>query len=129
MKVVVEYDLLENLLLNLIILKTCSAFLKEKGRFLFVSAFFCACLCVALPALKLNPIGHILLNLGQSILAICLSFKFCGIKKFSLLFLTYYICTFVYGGACYFVQNMFGTTSILIVLAIVVVLFAIISFQ
>ena len=38
MKIVIEYVLLENFLINIIVLKTVELFLKEKGRLFFLSA-------------------------------------------------------------------------------------------
>ena len=123
MKVVIEYVLLENMLINLICLKTCSLLLREKGRLFFLSAFFCACFTVVLPLLKLTAFGSFLFEIGLAILVVCISFKFKTIKKFLKCWSSYLIVTLIYGGGCYFVERYFGIKSTLIVLAIVVVIY------
>ncbi len=128
MIIVVEYVLIENFLINLIILKTTSMLTKEGGRWLFLSAFFGACLTVAMPAMYLSAIGSFLVEVGVAIVSICISFKFKKIKKFAILFSTYFISAFLYGGACYFFESYFGITSLIVILAIVVTLFVIVRF-
>ncbi len=128
MKIVVEYVLIENFLINLIILKTTSMLTHEKGKLLLLSAFFGACLTVALPALYLSSFGTFLVEVGVAIVSICISFKFKKIKKFAIIFSTYFISAFIYGGACYFLESFFGITSLIVVLAIVVGVFVVIKF-
>ncbi len=125
MKIVVEYVLLENLLINLIILKTTSLLLKERSRLCLLSAFFGGCVTVAMPAMMLSKLGYVLIEIGLSMIVICISFKFKTLKKFLGIFLTYFITTLIYGGACYYFENLFGFTSLLIVLLVVVCVFVI----
>ena len=128
MQIVVEYVLLENFLINLIILKTVSMILREKGRLFFLSAFFGACLTVAMPAIYLSSVGWFLVELGQAILCVCISFRFKKIKKFLQIFCTYFAAAFLYGGACYFFEGLFGIRSLLAILCVIVVMFFMIKF-
>lgn len=128
MEIVVEYVLLENLLINMIVLKTTALLTKEKGRLFLLSSFLSACLTVAMPIFYLSAFGYFLIEIGVAILSICLSFKFKTFKKFIHIFLCFFVTLFVYGGACYFFESLFGIQSILIVLGIVVFVFVIIKF-
>lgn len=123
MKIVVEYVLIENLLINLITLKTTALLTKEKGRLFFLSAFLGGCLTVALPFFRLNVWGYLLSELGLVVILVCLSFKFKSFKKFLRLYLSFFIVTFLYGGACFFFENLFGIRSLLVVLAVVTAVF------
>lgn len=128
MKIVVEYVFLENFLINLIILKTITLVSKEKGRLFWLSALLGGALTVALPALRLSTLGAFLVQIGLSLLFLCISFKFKTFKKFVQLFLCYFVSAFIYGGACYFFEGLFGTKSMLILLAVITLLYFVIRF-
>lgn len=128
MKIVIEYVLIENFLINLIILKTVELFLKEKGRLFWVSALLGAGLALVTPILKLTNFGSFLLQFAFAIFYVCISFKFKTLKKFVTLYLGYFVSAFLYGGACYFFESFFGITSLIVVLAVVVAVFAVVSF-
>ena len=127
MKVVVEYVLIENLIINLIILKTTSLICKEKCRLSLLSSFLGACLTVALPALRLKSVGHILVQIGQTALVLCISLKFSTLKKFFCLFVCYFISAFAYGGAVYFFESLMGQEYMIATLLIVLIIFALIT--
>lgn len=128
MKIVIEYVLLENLLINLIVLKTTSLIIKEKGCLFLLSALLCAGFTVVLPALALSGLGSFLVQIGLTILCVCISFKFVRWKKFFQIFCCQFLSAFIYGGACYFFESLFGISSLLIVLAVVVTIFLIVQF-
>ena len=123
MKIIIEYVLIENMLINIISLYTTSMFTKERGRYFWVAAFLGGCVTVVLPLFNLTAVGSFLLEIGLVCLYICISFKFKTLKKFLKLYICFYIVTFLYGGACYFVERYFGIQSTLIVLAVLVALF------
>ncbi len=123
MKIVVEYVLIENMLINLISLKTTALVTKEKGRLFLLSAFLGGCLTVVMPLFSLNSIGLFLIQIGLVCIYICLSFKFKTLKKFLRLYFCFFIVTFLYGGACYFVERYFGIESTLVILFIIASLF------
>lgn len=128
MKIVVEYVFLENFVINSIVLRTTALLTKEKGKLFLLSAFLSTCFTVIMPMLRLNVYGSFLIKIGIAILNICLSFRFKTAKKFLQLFLCYFVTLFIYGGACYFFENLFGIESILVILAIVVVVYLVVKF-
>lgn len=128
MEIVVEYVLLENLLINLIILKTTALLTKEKGRLFILSAFLGACVTVVLPILHLNTWGGFLVQAGLTIFYLCISFKFKTIKKFSRLYLSYFVTTFLYGGVCFYFESLFGIKSMLLLLGVVVGFYFVVKF-
>ena len=107
MKIVIEYVLIENFLINLMILKSVSLILKEKGRLFFLSAFLGACCTVVIPILYLSAIGSLLLQIGFVVWYVCISFKFKTLKKFMQIYLTYFVITLLYGGACFYIESFF----------------------
>lgn len=123
MKIVIEYVLIENFFINLIVLKTVELFLKEKGKLLFLSAGIGAIVTLLCPLLRLTTFGSFLLQAGFAIFYVCISFKFCGLKKFASLYLTYFVSAFLYGGACFFFEGLFDQRSLIVVLAVIVFVF------
>jgi len=120
MKIVVEYVFLQNFLLMFLILKTVSFMLHEKTKSVWLSATLSGVTTTLIPALHLSPIGNFLLEAGLGIVFICISFN---LKKFILLFLGYYCTLFLFGGACYYIQFMFGHISTTAVLSIACAVF------
>ena len=127
MEIVIEYVLIENLLLNLIVLKTTALFVKEKGRLFLLSAFLGGCFTVVLPLIRLNAYGHLLTQMGVACIYVCLSFKFSSFKKFLTIYLCYFVSSFVYGGAVYFVETLIGQNFTMLVLSICIVMFVLIK--
>jgi len=127
MKVVVEYVLIENFFINLIILKTTALIVQEKGRLFSLSAFFSACLTVALPVLRLNAIGHLLTQFGLFCVVVCLSFKFKTFKKFVRIYLCYFVAACIYGGVVYFFESLIGQNFVMLVLAVVVGMYVVVK--
>ncbi len=127
MKIVIEYVLLENFLINVIVLKTVELFLKEKGRLFFLSALLGAGVTLVCPILRLSTFGSFLLQFGFAIFYICISFKFSTFKKFAYLYLAYFVSAFLYGGACYFFEGLFSQSSIIIVLLVIVAVFVVLN--
>lgn len=119
MKIVIEYVIIENLLINFIVLKSLALVCKEKGRIFLLSAFLGSCLTVCLPLLRLSAVGHILTQIGLACVIICISFKFKSFKKFLKLFFCYFLISFAYGGAVYFFEGLFGQKFMILTLLIV----------
>ena len=128
MKIIIEYVLIENMLINLMALKTTALISKESGRLFWLSSFLGGCLTVVLPLFRLNSIGSFLVEIGLFVLHIVICFKFKAFKKFLRLYLTYFLVMLLFGGACYFIENYFGITSTIIVLAVVSIVFVVVRF-
>ncbi len=127
MKIVIEYVLIENFLINLIVLKTVELFLREKGRLFFLSAGLGAVVTLLCPLLRLTTFGSFLLQLGFAIFYVCISFKFSGLKKFAVIYLSYFVAAFLYGGACYFFESLLNQSSLLVVLAVIVAVYIVVK--
>ncbi|MBP3431243.1 MAG: sigma-E processing peptidase SpoIIGA [Clostridia bacterium] len=128
MEIVIEYVLLENFLINLIVLKTVALVLGVRGRLFPLSAFLGACLTVVTPLLGLTSVGNLLCQIGLLMVEICISFRFSKFKRFCLIFACHFAVACLYGGACFFFEGLFGISSLLIVLAVVIVAFLILRF-
>lgn len=128
MQIVIEYVFLENFLVNLVLLKTTALLSKNKGRLFILTAFLGACFNVVLPLFRLSGVGHFLVQTGIVTISVCLSFKFKKFKAFLMLFLAFFASSFVYGGACYYFESLFGLPALLIVMATVVAMFLAIKF-
>ena len=126
MKIVIEYVLIENFLINLIILSTVSLFLKEQGRLFFLSAFLGAGVTLLCPLLNLTTLGSFLLQLGFAVFYICISFKFSSLKKFCMLYFAYFVSAFLYGGACFFFEGLISQQSLLVVLMVVTMVYIVV---
>lgn len=122
-----EYMLAISFVINLLIIKTAEAFLKEKGRLFFLSAFMGACFAILSPHFYLNKIGNILFNLGANIWYVCISFRFKTFKKFSQIYALQLISTLLYGGVCYIVSNFLPIKTYWGLLAILICLYFIIK--
>lgn len=128
MKIVIEYVLFENFLINLMVLKTTSLVSKEETKLCWLASSLGACLTVALPIFRLSIFGCLIVEIGQIWLSECLCFKFRTLKKFVYLFLCYFVSLMVYGGGCFFFEKLFGIESTLLVLGIVSATFVVINF-
>ncbi len=128
MKIVIEYVLIENMLINLMSLKSTALLTKEKGRLFLLSSFLGGCITVVLPLFNLSAVGSFLVEVGLACVYVCISFKFKTFKKFIRFFLTFFIVTFLYGGACFFIERYFGLQSTIIVLFLVFAVFVTIKF-
>jgi stage II sporulation protein GA (sporulation sigma-E factor processing peptidase) len=123
MKIALEYVLIENFLINLIVLKTVELAFKENGRLFWLSALLGAIFSLGIFFVQLSPLGQVLLQLSFAVFYLCISFKFSTLKKFFSLYFCYFLVAFLYGGACYFVESLFGISSLLVVLIVVSVVF------
>ena len=128
MEIIIEYVILENFLISLLILKTTALLSKEKGRLFCISALISGGVTVVLPLLYITPWGSVLFQIGLTTIFLCISFKFKTFKKFLQLFVCYFVSNLIYGGACFFFEQLFGITSVLIVLSICVFTYILIKF-
>ncbi len=123
----VEFVLIENFFINLIVLKTSALLLKEKGKFYLLSAFFCGCLAVAINTLKPSNLGQFVSNVGMAVIAICITFKFKTLKKFCVICGCYILSNLLYGGVCFFLNGFFGIGNTLVVLLCVVAIYFVVK--
>ncbi|MGN1200763.1 MAG: sigma-E processing peptidase SpoIIGA [Candidatus Caccovivens sp.] len=123
-----EYIFFINFIINFLILKTCALFLKDKGRWFLLSAFLGSCFAIALQFYRLSNLGQVLLSMGLTIWYVCISFKFKTIKKFLQIYASYMLCTFLYGGVCYYMATLITSESIFYILFAIFVIFVVVDF-
>ena len=122
----IEYVLLANFLINLLVLKTSAILLKEAGRWYFLSAFIGACFAIVTPYFYLNKVGGMICFLSSTIWYVCLSFRFKTFKKFFQIYCVYMISALIYGGAYLMLINLFATESVLLMLVVLILLYCMI---
>ncbi len=128
MEIVVEDVLLENFLINIIVLKSVSLLSREKGRLFWLAAAMAAAVNLVLPSLFIGIFGSFMLQIGLAFVCVCVSFNFKTLKKFVQPLFCYFVVNFIYGGACFFFEQMFSITHTIVALAVVVLTYLIFAF-
>jgi len=118
MKIIIEYVLIENFLINFFILKICESFLKEKASLKILNSIFGAIVALCFPLFNLTSIGEILLKIFVGSIMVCISFSFKTFGKYLYNFFAFAIMTFVFGGAVEVVTQLTGETSTFIAMLI-----------
>ncbi len=109
MEVYIELAIIDNFLINGAILFLTSYSLRLKIGFwrLFTSAFVGMSFAVALPLLKLHGVYLFLVKICLGIIMILIMNKKLKIKEYVLYYVVFLTFTFVLGGFCYFLENLF----------------------
>ncbi len=128
MQIVVEYVLLENFIICLLVLKSVSLLAKEEGKLFWLSSMLSAAVALCMPALYMGVFGSFLLQFGMAFVYVSICFKFKTINKFIKFLLLYFLVNFIYGGACFFVGQLAGETTLLTILLVVVCTYCILKF-
>ncbi len=128
MEIVVEYVLLENVLIDLMIFKTTSMVLKIKGRFLFLISLFASVVALILPIFHLGKLPLFFIKILLGILLANMAFKFSSFRSFIKVFLVFLFSTFLYGGVVAFIQQSFGEIATLIILGVVILTYFILKY-
>lgn len=115
MQIVIEYVLIENLIINYFILSCCGALFKVKPKFWFLSAFLGAVIALFLPIFNFPVTVKIIVMLLVAIIMVCISFPIKSFKDFAFYGFGLIFLTFVFGGACYMVTMWFGSLSTLVI--------------
>ncbi len=114
MKIVLEETIIIGLFLNSLILKTTS-FMTCRARFKFLSSLVGVAISLVAPLYKLHVLLKLAVIVFTSIIMVLISFKFSSIKNFLLILSIFFLSTFLYGGACYAVMELFGSFPLLVV--------------
>lgn len=123
MKIVVEYLFIESFFVCFVVLKSTALWLREKAKFVWLSAGVNAVATVLLPMFRLSRCGAVLFNVGLFALNVCISFKWKSLKRFFQLFASVFVCNFLYGGVCYYFERLFGIDTIFVLPAVVGITF------
>ena len=127
MKIVIEYVLLENFLINFFILKTTQFFLKEKARFVLLNSLFGAIITLVFPIFDLPIILSLIAKGLVGSIMVCVSFSFKTLKRYLYFYFAFILMTFVYGGTCSMFTQQFGQVSTLICISICMVMYILLS--
>ncbi len=118
MKIVIEYTLTINFIVNIFILKSCGLFLKEKVRFVYLASLLSAGLSLVLPIFHLAALLKIVVIVFLDGLMVCACFKFSSFKRFLAIFASMLGTTFIFGGGCYALEQAFGSLPLFCVLIV-----------
>lgn len=127
MEIVVEYVLVENILIDMMIFKTTSLALGVKGRFFFLISLFASVFALVLPIFHLEKIPMFFVKVLFGILLTNMAFKFSSLRAFLKVFLVFLLTTFLYGGIAAFVLQSFGDILTIVLLAIIAVFYFVIK--
>lgn len=128
MEIFVEQTLLINFFQNALILKLTSFFVKEKARFWFLISLFAGAVALVVPLFALASYAKILLQIFLAVLIVCLSFKFHSPAKFFYILVTFFIFTFILGGACFALEEAVGSYPLFIVCLVSLAIFFLVKF-
>lgn len=127
MQIVIEYVLIENLIINFFILKTCELFLKEKASLKVLNSLFGAIIALCFPLFNLSMLGQILLKILVGSIMVCVSFSFKNLSQYLYRLFAFALMTFVYGGGVEMLSQTIGSFNTMIILLCSTILFFAIS--
>lgn len=126
MKIVLEETIIIGLFLNFLILKTTS-FMTCKARLKFLSSLVGVVISLVAPLYKLHAVLKIVVLVFTSIIMVLISFKYNGFKNFVLILSIFFLSTFLYGGACFAVNELVGSFPLFVVALIGIATYALYS--
>lgn len=106
-----------NFLINLIVTKTTSFLVKEKGRLFLLASFFAAELSVYKLVVPLDKVGQIICQIGLVAIFSCICFEFVTFKKFLQIFASYFVSFLLYGGLGFVFCFFFQIESVVLIFA------------
>ena len=128
MEIIIEYVLIQNILIDMMIFKTTAAILKIKGRFFFLISVFASVFALILPLFHINGAPAFLIKICFGVLLVNLAFKFSSFKSLIKIFLVFLLTTFLYGGVASFITQTFGEVTTLIILAVVTISYFVVRY-
>lgn len=108
MVIYVEYVVIDNIIIDILILHLTDFFLKLKAKKINIFISSLVGTVVALISPILPSIINLLLKLPLSCIMVLICFKSKKIKQFMLQLITFYICTFLMVGACLVICELFN---------------------
>lgn len=127
MEIIIELSLCINFIINAFIIRSTALFLKEKPRFWWLSSGIGAGVAVILPLFHIPAFLMILVEVFLSALMVSISFRFKTLKRFGIIYGSFLILTFVFGGGCYAMQEVFGQLPLLCVLVVAGVIYVVVT--
>ncbi len=111
MEIVIEYVLIENLIINYFILSCCGGLFKTKPKWWGASALLGAVIALFLPIFNFPVAAKVAVMLLVAIIMVSISFPVKSFKDFAFYGFGLIFLTFVFGGACYMISMWFGALS------------------
>ena len=125
MRVLVELSLFINFALNFFIIKCTSACVGVKAKFAVLASILGGVVALIMPMFNIGKLANIAVQVLLCLSLCFLCFEIKPIKKFLITISVFLGFTFVFGGACLAVENMFGQLPLIAVLGVAVVVYAI----
>ncbi len=123
MKIYIELSLCINVVINFFILKCTSLCIHSKANFKLLSAIIGAIIALFIPMFKVDWLSNLVLQVFLSLAMCSLSFEIKPLKKFLITYALFFGFTFIFGGACYAVSNIFGQLPLVMILLIVSIVY------
>lgn len=128
MEIIVEYTLLQNFIIDFLIFKTTAKVLRVKCHFIILASILGAIVALISPLFNLSKIGEFLLKMFLAVLLVSITFSYKKFSSFLKIYLTFFFCTFLYGGVCAFFVQTFGQLSTVIILSIIIVTYFVLGY-
>lgn len=125
MKIYVELSLCINLVINFFIIKCTAKCINKKARFVFLASLLGSVIALILPIFNIGVIANLLIQIFLSFAICLLCFEVKPFKKFFVTYAIFFGFTFLFGGACYGISNIFGQLPLVCVLAVASVIYVI----
>lgn len=123
MEVVVEYVLIENMIINYFIMSCCGAMFKVKPRWWIISCAFGSVMALFFPIFDFPVYIKIIATMLVAIIMVAISFPVKSFKDFAFYGFGFVFLTFVFGGLCQLLTSWFGELSTFLICIACMVLY------
>lgn len=123
MKIIIELSLCINLIINAFILKSTGLFFKEKARLWFLTSALGSAVALILPICHVPSYLQLIVEILLASLMVSISFNFKSIKRFLSIYGVFLGMTFIFGGGCYALEQIFGQLPLFCVLIVACVIY------
>ncbi len=123
MKILIELSLCINLIINFFIIKCTAKCIDRRARFAFLASLVASLIALIIPIFNVGIIANLVIQIFLSLFMCLLCFEIKPFKKFLITYAIFFGFTFLFGGACYGVNNIFGQISLVAVLGLAFVIY------
>ncbi len=128
MEIIIEYVLIENLLIDILILLTSEKILRQKARLIFLISLCASVLALIFPLFYLPLIIEVICKLCIGLMISIICFKAKNFKELCINFMVFMVVTFMYGGFAYMIECLLGEISFIIIMLSSVILYYVILY-
>lgn len=112
MKIVIEYVLIENFIVNFFILKTTEMFIKEKAKLIILNSIFGSIIALVFPLFNLSTFASVFAKALVGSIMVCVSFDFKTLTKYLYIYFAFAFMTFVFGGCMSMLEQISNNTNV-----------------